>query len=134
MFHEHLVDLGSRSRDLSDAERERLEEWPILVIGCLGDPTDPAASEPLIDHLSSPVWSTPLAAEKAEALRALLAGETLAVEPRSSPLAETVAEEPASVAMEAMEEASPIPAVVSAELGVSAATAGGGRDDRTFTD
>lgn len=114
LFHEHLADLGSRGRDLIDAERERLEEWPILVIGYLGDPTDPAASEPLIDHLSSPVWSTPVAAEQAGALCASLAGGTLVAEPQPSPPAETVAEKQADIAMEAM-EASPIPAAASAE-------------------
>ncbi len=114
LFQNHLANLDLGDRDLSDAERERLEEWPILVMGYLADPTDPAASEPLLDHGSSPVWGTP-AAEQAATLRALLAGETLAVEPEPAPLAETVAEEPAGVAVEAMEETSPIPAAELAE-------------------
>ncbi len=88
LFHSRLADLDIGDHGLSDGERERLEEWPILVIGCLGDPTDPGASEPLIDHLSSPVWNAPLAMEQAEALRALLTGRALAVEPEPAPLME----------------------------------------------
>ena len=109
LFQNHLADSDIGDRNPSDAERERLEEWPILVMGYLADPTDPSASEPLLDHLSSPIWSAPLAAKKAEALRALLAGETLTVEVEPSSLAETVAEEPAGAAGEAVEEASAIP-------------------------
>lgn len=33
LFQDHLAGLGG-DHGLSDAERERLEEWPILVIGC----------------------------------------------------------------------------------------------------
>ncbi len=103
LFQDHLAGLGVDGHGLNDAERERLEEWPILVIGHLGDPTDPTASEPLIEHLSNPVWSAPLAAEKARALRALLAGETLAAEP--APLMATTVEKLADgVAVEALEE------------------------------
>ena len=76
-FHGHLADLDIGGCSLSSDERERLEEWPILVIGYLGDPTDPAASVALLDHLSNPVWNAPLTAEHAEALRALLIGGTL---------------------------------------------------------
>jgi hypothetical protein len=108
-FQDQLAGLSIDGRDLSDVERERLEEWPILVMGYLADPTDPVASEPLIEHLSNPVWSTPLAAEKAEALRAPLAGKTLVVAVKPSPLAETVAGEPIGVAVEEVAAASAIP-------------------------
>ncbi|MFO1424637.1 MAG: response regulator [Candidatus Competibacteraceae bacterium] len=109
-FQDHLADLSGGGRDLSDAERERLEEWPILVIGYLGDPADPAVSEPLVDHLSSPIWSAPLTAEQARVLRALLAGETLATESESAPLAETGAGNPVGATVETVEKTSPIPA------------------------
>ncbi|MDG4549235.1 MAG: response regulator [Candidatus Contendobacter sp.] len=99
LFQDHLAGLGG-DHGLSDAERERLEEWPILVIGCLGAPDDPAASEPLIEHLSSPVWSASLAAEKARALRALLAGETPTAEPAPAPVEAT---EPLPAEPEAIE-------------------------------
>ncbi len=117
LFQENLVDLGIRNRVLGDTERERLEEWPVLVMDHLGDPTDPGASEPLINHLSSPVWQMPLAAEEAEALRALLAGGTLVVEPEPSPtLVETADVELAGAAVDAVEETPPILAVETATL------------------
>ncbi|MDS4030578.1 MAG: response regulator [Candidatus Contendobacter sp.] len=92
LFQNHLAGLSSDGRGLSDAERERLEEWPILVMGCLGAPDDLTAIEPLIEHLSNPVWSAPLTAETAKALRALLAGETPTVEPTPVPLLATAVE------------------------------------------
>ncbi|MDG4596077.1 MAG: response regulator [Candidatus Contendobacter sp.] len=111
LFQDHLADLSGGGRDLSDAERERLEEWPILVIGYLGDPADPAVSEPLVDHLSSPIWSAPLTTEQARALRALLAGETLATESEPAPLAEIGAGKPVGATVETVEKTSPIEAV-----------------------
>ena len=106
LFQENLVDLGIRNQAVGDTERERLEEWPILVMGHLGDPTDPVARESLIDHLSSPVWKMPLAVEEAEVLRALLAGGTLAAEPEPALLTESATEEPvAARLMEAVAEA-----------------------------
>ncbi|MCB1821829.1 MAG: hypothetical protein KDI73_09665, partial [Candidatus Competibacteraceae bacterium] len=72
LFQETLTALDANARNLSDAERERLEEWPTLVIGYLMAPDDPQASEALLDHLQSPVWGMPLAAAEADVLRDLL--------------------------------------------------------------
>ena len=72
LFQENLTALDANARNLSDAERERLEEWPTLVIGYLMAPDDPQASEALLDHLQSPVWSMPLAGAEADVLRDLL--------------------------------------------------------------
>ncbi|HRX69890.1 MAG: response regulator [Gammaproteobacteria bacterium] len=72
LFQENLTVLDANARNLSDAERERLEEWPTLVIGYLMAPDDPQASEALLDHLQSPVWSMPLAVAEADVLRDLL--------------------------------------------------------------
>ena len=72
LFQENLTTLAASGQGLSDAERERLEEWPILVIGYLVSPEDPQSSDALLEHLQNPVWSTPLPAEEANVLRALL--------------------------------------------------------------
>ena len=48
LFQENLTALNARGQGLSDTERERLEEWPILVIGYLMSPNDPEASEALL--------------------------------------------------------------------------------------
>jgi chemosensory pili system protein ChpA (sensor histidine kinase/response regulator) len=80
LFQENLTALDANARNLSDAERERLEEWPTLVIGYLMAPDDPQASEALLDHLQSPVWSMPLAVTEADVLRDLLTPTALATE------------------------------------------------------
>jgi len=77
LFQENLINVDLRQLCLSDVVRERLEEWPILVIGYLADPTEPQASEPLIEHLRSPVWSIPLTEEQAGSLRNVIAGGVL---------------------------------------------------------
>ena len=110
LFQEHLSDWDFHQQGMGDAVRERLEEWPILVIGYLGAPTDPQASEPLIDHLRSPAWSTPLPETDAGVLRSMLMYGAQAPD-----TANPVDAEWAGVAMEAMEESSPIPAMASAE-------------------
>ncbi|MDZ7621950.1 MAG: hypothetical protein U5O69_06010 [Candidatus Competibacteraceae bacterium] len=84
LFQEILLDPRFCQRSLGDAERERLEEWPILVIGYLGSPTDPEASEPLLDHLRSPTWNTPLPEVDIDALREVLAHGALEVEPEEA--------------------------------------------------
>ncbi len=89
LFQEILLDRRSCQRRLGDAERERLEEWPIFVIGYLSSPTDPEASEPLLDHLRDPVWSTPLPEAEIGALREVLAHGPLAVEPDALPALES---------------------------------------------
>ena len=89
LFQEILLDRRSCQRRLGDAERERLEEWPIFVIGYLSSPTDPEASEPLLDHLRDPVWSTPLPEAEIGALREVLAHGPLAVEPDALPTLES---------------------------------------------
>ena len=111
LFQEHLADLDFRQQGIGDAVRERLEEWPILVIGYLGAPTDPQASEPLIDHLHSPAWSIPLPEAEAGVLRGMLMYGAQAPDAAAEPMDE----ERAGIAMEAVEESSPIPAVASAE-------------------
>lgn len=108
-FQEHLSNLDFRQQDMGDAVRERLEEWPILVIGYLGAPTDPQTSEPLIDHLCSPTWSTPLPETDAGVLRSMLMYGAQAPD-----TADPVGAEWADVAMGA-EESSPIPAMAPAE-------------------
>ena len=55
LFQENLTALNVRGQGLSDTERERLEEWPILVIGYLMSPDDSQASDALLDHLQNPV-------------------------------------------------------------------------------
>ena len=107
LFQEHLSNLDFRQQGMGDAVRERLEEWPILVIGYLGAPADPQASEPLIDHLCSPAWSTPLPETDAGVLRSMLMCGAQAPD-----TANTMDAEWANVAME---ESSPIPAMASAE-------------------
>ncbi len=101
LFQEKLADWGIHGRDLSGAERERLEEWPILAIGYLISPSDPQASEALLDHLRNPVWSTPLSEEEAGVLRDLLMPDALAAEQEESSVTpETLAAtepEPATV-------------------------------------
>ena len=72
LFQENLTALNVRGQGLSDTERERLEEWPILVIGYLMSPDDSQASDALLDHLQNPVWSAPLPATEAHVLRDLL--------------------------------------------------------------
>jgi len=72
LFQENLTALNVRGQGLSDTERERLEEWPILVIGYLMSPDDSQASDALLDHLQNPVWSAPLPAAEAHVLRDLL--------------------------------------------------------------
>ncbi len=107
LFQEHLSNLDFRQQGMGDAVRERLEEWPILVIGYLGAPTDPQASEPLIDHLCSPAWSTPLPETDAGVLRSMLMYGAQAPD-TANPM-------DAEWADVAMEESSPIPAMASAE-------------------
>lgn len=92
LFDQRLADLSRRGGPLSDPERERLEEWPLLAIAYLGDLHDPAGSEPLIDHLSSPDWATPLAAGAAEAVRGMLTLGTAAAEPDAIATVEAVEE------------------------------------------
>ncbi len=84
LFQEVLLDPRFCQRRLGDAERERLEEWPIFVIGYLSSPTDPESSEPLLDHLRSPVWNTPLPEAEIGALREVLAHGALEIEAESS--------------------------------------------------
>jgi hypothetical protein len=100
LFQEILLDSDLCQRNLGDVERERLEEWPILVIGHLGSPTDPEASEPLLDHLRSPVWSTPLPETEVEALREVLAHGVLAAEPETLPIPEPEPESELGVTIE----------------------------------
>lgn len=108
LFQKYLADLDAGDRNPGAAERERLEEWPILVMGYLGDPTDPAAIEPLIDHLHGPARGEPAAVEQAATWCIPLAGE-LAIEHEPSLLAETANEALAGTAAESM-ELLPIPA------------------------
>ncbi len=119
LFHGRLADwldiLDIDDWRLGDGERERLEEWPILAIDYLGALDDPAASEPLIAHLSSPVWRAPLAVEEAKALHALLVGET-----PTETVVETVIELEAQA--ERIAEAEPIALSDSAESKVVAAS------------
>ena len=101
LFQENLADLGIRNRALGDTERERLEEWPTLVIGYLGSPEDLQASEALLDHLQNRVWSTPLSAKEAEVLRGLLGPDMPAIGPESP---ETVMSPVLPEAMPAVEQ------------------------------
>ncbi|MDG4553057.1 MAG: response regulator [Candidatus Competibacter sp.] len=78
LFHENLTTLNVRGQGLDDARRERLEEWPILVIGYLMSPNDPEAGEALLEHLQNPAWRTPLPVEEAHILRGLLMPSELA--------------------------------------------------------
>ncbi|MCC7221456.1 MAG: hypothetical protein IT490_12100, partial [Candidatus Contendobacter sp.] len=72
LFQENLANSDFRQQGLGDVMRERLEEWPILAIGYLGDPSDLQSSESLIEHLRSPVWISPISAEESSALRDML--------------------------------------------------------------
>lgn len=100
LFRENLLDPDGCQRSLGDVERERLEEWPILVIGYLGAPTDPEASEPLLDHLRSPVWSAPLPEVELEALRGVLAHGALAIEPEEGSSSAALADGAPAAALE----------------------------------
>jgi chemosensory pili system protein ChpA (sensor histidine kinase/response regulator) len=73
LFQEKLGELGAQERVLLDDERLLLEEWPTLVVGYLESPDDPATRDGLLQHLSNPVWSTPLAPEDAELMKELFA-------------------------------------------------------------
>jgi hypothetical protein len=108
LLQEQLSNLDLRQQDMGDAVRERLEEWPILVIGYLSAPTDLQASESLIDHLRSPVWSVALSETEAAVLHSMLMyGAQTALD-----TVEPADEEWAGVAIE---EPLPAPAIVSAE-------------------
>ncbi len=118
LFQENLADLGIRKRPLRDIERERLEEWPTLVIGYLASPEDLQASEGLLDHLQNPVWSTPLSAKEAEVLRGLLGPDVPVIESQKSILApETVAaeDEPLMTLPEPVGSAEPLSAMLAVE-------------------
>lgn len=80
LFQENLANSDFRQQGLGDVMRERLEEWPILAIGYLGDPSDLQSSESLIDHLRSPVWISPISAEESSALRDMLTCGALALD------------------------------------------------------
>lgn len=111
LFQENLTALETRGQGLSDAERERLEEWPVLVIGYLMSPNDPQASEALLDHLQSVVWNTPLSAAEAHVLRDLLAPAELLAEQGqevSGEAHQTPAPEEVSAALPEGMEAAPI--------------------------
>lgn len=58
LFQDGLKNSTLSDRGLNDAERERLEEWPTLVMGYLMSPSDPQAGEALLDHLQSPLWKS----------------------------------------------------------------------------
>ncbi|MEZ5578507.1 MAG: hypothetical protein R3F40_03170 [Candidatus Competibacteraceae bacterium] len=103
LFQENLTALNVRGQGLSDTERERLEEWPILVIGYLMSPDDSQASDALLDHLQNPVWSAPLPATEAHVLRDLLIPAELgSSQEESDEMPETPAEltEPVTVITE----------------------------------
>ncbi len=80
LFQENLANSDFRQQGLGDVMRERLEEWPILAIGYLGDPSDLQSSESLIEHLRSPVWISPISAEESSALRDMLTCGALALD------------------------------------------------------
>jgi hypothetical protein len=108
LLQEQLSNLDLRQQDIGDVVRERLEEWPILVIGYLSAPTDLQASESLIDHLRSSAWSVALSETEAAVLHSMLMyGAQTALD-----TVEPADEEWAGVAIE---EPVPAPAIVSAE-------------------
>ena len=72
LFQEALHSLYERGAGLSEEERERLEEWPTLVMSYLESPEDEANIQALIGHLQDPVWITPLPQEYTELLQNLL--------------------------------------------------------------
>ncbi|MBK8898303.1 MAG: response regulator [Candidatus Competibacteraceae bacterium] len=95
LFQDGLKNSTLSDRGLNDAERERLEEWPTLVMGYLMSPSDPQAGEALLDHLQSPLWKIYLPANEAKVLHGLLMrdvpvieAEPLAIEPTEPPAIE----------------------------------------------
>lgn len=71
-FQEGLTNSGLLESGLNDASRERLEEWPTLVMGYLFSPDDLHAVEGLLDHLQNPIWSIFLPSNEVKVLRGLL--------------------------------------------------------------
>ena len=103
LFQENLTALSARGQGLGDTERERLEEWPTLVIGYLMSPNDSQARDALLDHLQDPVWSAPLPAAEANVLRDLLIPAELGPSQEESdetPEASAESTEPVAVMME----------------------------------
>ena len=79
-FQDGLKNSTLSDRGLNDAERERLEEWPTLVMGYLMSPSDPQAGEALLDHLQSPLWKIYLPANEAKVLHGLLMRDVPVIE------------------------------------------------------
>lgn len=126
LFQENLTALGARGQGLSDAERERLEEWPTLVIGYLMSPDDSQVSDALLDHLQNPAWSAPLPVAEADVLRDLLipaelgssqeeSGETLEAPAEPNEPVADIAEETVAEPRQAVTGVRPPPSMLSPE-------------------
>ena len=74
LVRERVAAIARSGKPLEDRQRELLEEWPGLTIGYLGEPTDVAAGEALVDHLRNPAWPAALSeVDAAELLARLVA-------------------------------------------------------------
>ena len=127
LFQDGLKNSTLSDRGLNDVERERLEEWPTLVMGYLMSPSDPQAGEALLDHLQSPLWKTYLPANEAKVLQGLLMRDVPVIEvepPAIEPAEPPAIEIPAAartVEPPAIEPAEP-PAIVVDEPAETPAT------------
>ena len=71
-LQDRLRALKRRGTGLSAEERELLEEWPLLVMGYINAPHDPAAAQALVDFLQRPAWGEPVSPETGAEIRSAL--------------------------------------------------------------
>ena len=72
---EHIRNLPRGVQHLGEPLRSTLDSWPELLLNYLASPGDAGIARSLVEQLQLPVWNIPLAAEDAEMIEILLAGE-----------------------------------------------------------
>ena len=77
LLQENLAALNIRNTQITQEERDLLEEWPTLVMGYLTSYEDVNSADELIRHLQNPCWTNPLPEEFSDVLKSLLVSPEL---------------------------------------------------------